>query len=315
MSLRVPNGGASRRRNAQAWVSKPERGNLSLLRAMTALSLRCGRRLSRPVLYLIVSYYWLAAPATARHIRRYQRRALKDQPRARDRFRQLLSFATCVHDRVFLLNDRYADFEIEVRNEILLERVLARGQGCFLMGAHLGSFEITRSFGVQRPQVSVAMAMYAENARKISAVLAAINPRSPPSIIALGNIDAMLQIRARLDAGAFVGMLADRTLGDEPTVPLDFLGSRAPFPLGPWRAAALMRRPVLFIAGLYCGGNRYRIVVDEVADFSLTEAAGRQQAIQAAIVRYVEILEGYCRQYPYNWFNFFDFWHERPSTT
>lgn len=309
----MPSGGAPRRRNPQAWVAKPERGSLRLLRAMTALSLRCGRRLTRPVLFLIVSYYWLAGPATARHIRLYQRRVLEHRPRARDRFAQLLSFASCVHDRVFLLNDRYADFEIEVHNEVLLERALAQGRGCLLMGAHLGSFEITRSFGVRRPQVAVAMAMYAENARKISAVLAAINPRSVPTIIPLGHIDAMLQIRARLDAGAFVGMLADRTLGDEPTVQLEFLGSRAPFPLGPWRAAALMRRPVLFIAGLYCGANRYRIVVDEVADFTGMEAAGRQQAIQAAVVRYVDILQGYCRQYPYNWFNFFDFWHEQSS--
>jgi predicted LPLAT superfamily acyltransferase len=74
-----------------------------------------------------------------------------------------------------------------------------------------------------------------------------------------------------------------------------------------------MRRPVLFIAGIYCGGNRYRIVVDEVADFTLTERDEREAAIQAAVARYVEILEGYCRLCPYNWFNFFDFWHEQPS--
>ena len=310
----MPSSSTPQRRNAQAWVAKPESGTLGLLRAMTALSLRCGRRLSRQVLYLIVCYYWLAAPATARHIRRYQRRVLTHPPRARDRFAQLLSFATCVHDRVFLLNDRFAGFELEVHNENLLQRVLAQGSGCFLMGAHLGSFEITRSFGAQHPQVAVAMAMYAENARKISAVLAAINPRSQLAIIPLGSIDAMLQIRARLEAGAFVGMLADRTLGDEPVVELEFLGSSALFPLGPWRAAALMRRPVLFVAGLYCGANRYRIVVDEVADFTATEPAGRQAAIQDAVIRYVKILEGYCRQYPYNWFNFFDFWHEQSSS-
>ena len=313
MSRRVTDTGTPRRGRSQAWLAKPERGSLSLLRAMTALSLRCGRRLSRPVLYLIVLYYWLAAPATARHIRCYQQRVLTHRPRARDRFVQLLSFATCVHDRVFLLNDRFTHFVFEAYNEALLQRALARGTGCLLMGAHLGSFEVARSFGRQHPQVSVAMAMYAENARKINAVLAAINPHSVPSILPLGSIDAMLQIRARLDAGAFVGMLADRTLGDEPVVHLNFLGSSAPFPLGPWRAAALMRRPVLFIAGIYCGGNRYRIVVDEVADFTLTERDEREAAIQAAVARYVEILEGYCRLCPYNWFNFFDFWHEQPS--
>ncbi len=309
----MPDSGAQRRGRSQAWVANPERGSLGLLRFMSALSLRFGRRLSRPLLLLIVVYYWLAAPATARHILHYQRRALPRRPRARDRFVQLLSFATCVHDRVFLLNDRFGEFVIESEHEELLARALTRGKGCLLMGAHLGSFEISRSFGRQHPGVSVAMAMYAENARKISAVLAALNPRSVPVIIPLGNIDAMLQIRARLDAGAFVGMLADRTLGDEPVIELDFLGSRAPFPLGPWRAAALMRRPVLFMAGLYCGGNRYRIVVEEIADFTATERAAREAAIHAAVARYAEVLEGCCRRYPYNWFNFFDFWHEQTA--
>lgn len=294
-------------------MAKPERGSLRLLRLMAALSLRCGRRLSRPVLFLIVAYYWLAAPATARHLRRYQRRVLTHRPRSRDRFAHLLSFATCVHDRVFLLNDRYDEFVIDASNEALLAGALAKGSGCLLMGAHLGSFEIARSFGRQHPEVSVAMAMYAENARKIGAVLAALNPRSVPAIIPLGNMDAMLQIRARLDAGAFVGMLADRTLGDEPVLQLDFLGAKAPFPLGPWRAAALLRRPVLFMAGLYCGGNRYRIVVDEIADFTATERDTREAAIHAALARYVGILEGYCRRYPYNWFNFYDFWHEQAA--
>jgi len=60
------------------------------------------------------------------------------------------------------------------------------------------------------------MAMYEENARKINAVLAAINPRVVPDIVSLGRIDAMLNIAQRLDRGAFVGVLADRTLGHEP---------------------------------------------------------------------------------------------------
>jgi predicted LPLAT superfamily acyltransferase len=165
-----------------------------------------------------------------------------------------------------------------------------------------------RAVGKQYPRVKVAMVMYPENARKVGAVLEAINPGHAPDIIPLGNIDAMLQVRARLDQGAFVGVLADRTLGDEAVVSLDFLGSPAPFPIGPWRAA------VVFFAGLHCGGNRYRIVLEQLADFADTSAAAREPAIHAAMLRYVGILEELCRSHPYNWFNFFDFWHDLPAT-
>ena len=295
---------------AQAWVTQPERGSSTLLRAMSALSLRCGRPLSRIVLALVVTYFWLWPGAAADHIRRFQSRALGRRPTRRDLFSHLYAFATCIQDRVFFLNDRVAEFSVEVANEPLLMRILERGTGCFLMGAHLGSFEVLRAFGMQHPTVKVAMAMYPDNARKVSAVLAAINPRQAPDIIALGNLDAMLQVRARLDQGAFVGVLGDRTLADEPVVSVNFLGSPAQFPIGPWRAAALLRRPVVFFAGLYCGGHRYRIIVEQLADFSDTETSARESAIHEAMLRYVGLLENLCRSYPYNWFNFFDFWHE-----
>ncbi len=305
--------GPRKLRHAQAWATQPERGNLRLLRAMRTLSLRCGRSLSRIVLILVVVYYWLRPGPTAGHIARFQRRALARRPSGRDLFSQLLAFATCVHDRVYFLDDRFADFCVEVTNEDLLVRCLEHGSGCFLMGAHVGSFEVSHALGRRHPGVAVVMAMYSENARKLSAALAAINPRVVPDIIPLGSMDAMLQVRARLDQGAFVGMLADRTLADEPVLNVDFLGTPAGFPLGPWRAAALLRRPVLFMAGLYCGANRYRIVVEPLADFSHTPASARDSAIHEAIVRYVRVLEAICRSHPYNWFNFYDFWHELPG--
>jgi predicted LPLAT superfamily acyltransferase len=295
------------------WARQPERGSLALLRAMAWVSLHLGRRVGRAVLYIIVIYYFLFSPKAAHHSAAYLRRVLGRAPRARDRFRQLLAFSTMIHDRVYLLNDRFGLFNIEVGATPALEQALADGTGGFLIGAHLGSFEIMRSFGRRKSGVEVVMAMYDQNARKISGVLEAINPRAQPEIIPLGTIDAMLRIRSRLSEGAFVGMLADRTFGAESLIRVNFLGSPAPFPMGPWRAAALLRRRVLFVAGIYCGANRYRVVIDEVADFSEVSAQSRDAAIVAAIERYAALLEQYCRRYPYNWFNFFDFWQEEAA--
>jgi predicted LPLAT superfamily acyltransferase len=126
----------------------------------------------------------------------------------------------------------------------------------------------------------------------------------------------MLKVRQRLDEGAFVGILGDRTLGDEPLQEVNFLGSPAYFPVGPMRAAALLRRPTIFMLGLYRGGNRYHLVFDLVADFTGVGRAERAAAVEQAITRYAALLEKYCRSDPYNWFNFFDFWRDgtaRPS--
>jgi predicted LPLAT superfamily acyltransferase len=154
------------------------------------------------------------------------------------------------------------------------------------------------------------MAMYEENARKVNSMLAAVNPAMKPEVIALGHMDAMLKIMECLDRGAFVGILGDRTLGDEPAERVEFIGRVARFPLGAMRAAALMRRPVVFMIGLYEGGNRYRVVFEPLVDFSAADGRQRDAAVQAAVARYARTLEKYCRSHPYNWFNFYDFWRD-----
>jgi predicted LPLAT superfamily acyltransferase len=291
------------------WIGHRERGSNALLHIMAFLSLRLGRTLSRIPLYGIAMYFFLFAPTARRHSRRYLRLALGRLPRARDRFRQILSFATTIHDRVYLINGQFELFNITLAGEALVLAQSDSGRGALLMGAHMGSFEVMHSLG-RRHGIEVAMAMYEDNARKINATLAAINPRLVPDIVSLGRIDAMLHIAERLERGAFVGVLADRTLGHEPVQAVTLLGERAYLPTGPMRAAAILRCPVYFMAGMYRGKNNYHVVFAPVADFSSTPAGGRKAAVHAAIERYAAVLDEHCRANPYNWFNFYDFWRD-----
>lgn len=279
-----------------------------MLRVMTWISLRLGRRAGRVVLHLIAAYFLLFAPASRRASRSYLVRALGHPPRWRDLYAHFFTFAATIHDRVYLVNRRFDLFEFEVHGEDTLQRLLADGNGLFLIGAHLGSFEVIRAIGRKNTDLRVVMLMHEDNARKINAMLAAINPLAVQDIIGLGHIDSMLKVRERLDDGCVVGMLADRTPGDDALCPVQILGADAHLPSGPFRMAALLRRPVVFMTGLYLGGNRYAIHFDTLADFSDVARGQRDVAVQAAIARYAALLDRYCREAPYNWFNFFDFW-------
>jgi len=127
-------------------------------------------------------------------------------------------------------------------------------------------------------------------------------------VIALGTVDSMLQLDRALADGEFVGVLADRVIGGESTVACPFLGAPARFPDGAFRIAALLKRPVVMMVGLYRGGNRYDVHFERLADMSGVERADRERAIEDALRRYVARLEHYCRLAPYNWFNFYDYW-------
>jgi predicted LPLAT superfamily acyltransferase len=297
------------------WASAPERGSTTVASIMIFLSLTLGRRAARCLVYGIAVYFFVFAPRARRHAREYLRRALGREPRARDLFRQVFTFAVTILDRLYLARERYELFAITIEGEPLMRSILARGSGAFLLGAHLGSFAIISAVGRRQPGLRVAMAMYEDTASKLNMLAAAATPASAPEIIPLGHLEAMLRIRECLEAGSFVGMLADRTIGEAPAQRVSFLGRPALFPSGPMRAAAALKRPVLFMTGLYRGANRYHVVFREVADFSAVPRAGREAQVQEAIRRYVALLEEYCGSDPYNWFNFYDFWHDAAGGT
>jgi predicted LPLAT superfamily acyltransferase len=305
MSIGSPRGAAPM---SAEWRAHRERGSVLLLRVMTFISLRLGRPAGRVILYGIAAYFFLFAPAARRASLDYLPRVLGRRPRARDRFRQVMSFATTIHDRVYLLNERFDLFDIAIEGEALLAQRLRPGGGAFLLGAHLGSFEVTRAIGRRRGGLRVAMVAYEDTARKLNAMLAAINPAAAVDLVALGSVEAMLRVKDLLAEGVLVGMLGDRTPGGEGVMEVAFLGGAARFPVGPMRAAALLGRPVILMLGLYLGGNRYRVVFEEIADFSAVAAGEREAAVREAVLRYAARLEEYCRRYPYNWFNFYRFW-------
>jgi predicted LPLAT superfamily acyltransferase len=298
---------AKQNSGAPTWMQREERGSSFWLSIMTRLSLLFGRRCSRIVLYGIALYFVIFA-RQARHASRiYLARCLGQSVGWRDCYRHVLAFATTIHDRVFLLNDKFDQFDIEYFGTEQLHAEYKNGHGVLLLGAHLGSFEVLRALVRKNPQLNMSMAMYPENARRINRALAAINPHALQDIIALGTLDAMLAVSAKLDEGAFVGLLADRAAGPNQYQALPFLGAPAQFPSGPFRLAVMLKRPAYFMAGIYRGGNRYAVHFERLEDFSVA-AENRGAAVTALMQNYVAALERYCRAHPYNWFNFYDFW-------
>lgn len=288
------------------WTRRPERGSRALVRIMAWISLTFGRTISRLPLRLIVAYFLVFGGAARRSARDFLRHVHRRAPTIAEQYQLLLSFASTLHDRVYFLKKRFELFELEVSGTDVFDE-----QGMLLLGSHLGSFEALRAAGAHMGHRRVVMAMFEENARQTNGVLAAIDPAALRDVVALGHPASMLELAQRLDEGALVGMLADRTLGNEPVVWVDFLGESAPFPTGPMRMAAALRRRVSLMVGLYRGGNRYEIHFEPLADFSDLDGpagVGRARRIEEAVVCYAQRLEHYARSAPSNWFNFYDFW-------
>ncbi len=293
---------------AREWMNRRERGSSWVIKFCVWIALRLGRRAARFFLYPVCLYFFLSSPAASKASRDYLARVLGRAPRRGDVFRHFLTFASCVLDRVFLLNEQGGWFEIRVHGEEIVRAIEQEGRGCMLFGAHFGSFEVARAVGRRRQDRPISLLMYEENARKIRAALAAINPRLAAEVIGLGRLDSLITVADRLQRGHFIGVLADRNVDGRDLVHYPFLGQEAAFPQGPFRVAMLLQRPVVMMVGVYRGGRTYDVYFETLAQALTARPADPQAWLDTLMRRYVARLEEYCRDAPFNWFNFYDFW-------
>ena len=141
----------------QEWVTRPERGALPLIKLGVWIALRLGRRASRLFLYPVCLYFLLSSPAALRNSHDYLARALGRRPRLTDKYAHFLTFAACVLDRVFLLNEQSSQFDITVHGEEIVQEIESTGDGCILFGAHFGSFEVARVIGRQQRNLPISL--------------------------------------------------------------------------------------------------------------------------------------------------------------
>ncbi|WP_455210578.1 LpxL/LpxP family acyltransferase [Kaarinaea lacus] len=292
------------------WQQQKERGSAFLIKFMRWSALNLGRTPTRLILPPIVLYFMLAASKARQASKRYLKRVLNRQPTLWNIANHFYYFAATILDRVFFVIGNYQLFDTRIYNpEVLLDRV-EQGQGCILMGAHLGSFEALRAMGITHKQLPIKVLMYKRPGEWIMKLLDALNPQIADSVIPLYQPNTLLVASEFVAQGGVLGMLADRVDNESKTVQCNFLGAPTVFPSGPIALAATFKVPVILIFGLYRGGKRYDLHFELFAEKITLSRENREQEMQQWMQQYADRLAHYAGKAPYNWFNFYDYWHE-----
>lgn len=294
-----------------AWQRQQERGSRIGIRMMAWVAQWLGRPAARALLYPICLYFFLSAGAARRAIGRFRERMLGRPAGWGDLFRHIHAFAATILDRVYFVRGRFELFDIQVRGLEVLDRELAKGRGCILLGSHLGSFEAVRAVGLSREHIEIRVLMDEQNAPLIRQLIQALNPAVAETVIQVGGAETMLQVKECLDRGGVVGIMGDRVVQDDQAVACRFLGGRARFPTGAMRLAHVVRAPVVLFFGLYRGGNRYEVYLEPFSEGVRLSHDQRAGDLQQWAQRYADRLEDFCRRAPDNWFNFYEFWNEK----
>lgn len=294
--------------HARRWLELPERGSPSTLRVIHRVATTLGRPFARALLHPITLYFLLFAGRQRRFSYHYLARVRGRRAHWWHVYRHFHCFAATILDRVYLLRGEFGRFDVALHNREILDRQIESGQGCILLGSHLGSFEALRALGVTHRHLPLRVLMDIEHNENLTRFLHALNPEIARTVIVPDRPDTLLRVKESLDAGYLIGTLGDRPTSPGKTVPCQFLGGPATFPTGAILLAAMMHCPIILFFGLYRGGSRYEIYFERFASEITLAREKRTEELSRWTQRYVERLEFFTRRAPYNWFNFYPFW-------
>jgi predicted LPLAT superfamily acyltransferase len=294
---------------AAQWQTRPEAGTSTGLKFLRWVAQHLGRSVLHALLAPVSLYFYLIRGPERRASSAYLSRVLGRPARPGEVLRHFRRFANVTADRFFFIAGR--DDKIDVRFVIdpALEEVLATGTPGIFLAAHFGSFEAARVLGPQLGGIRLRIVLDKALNQRFMDIMAEVEPElanliidSEQNSVALG-----LNIGDALQAGDWVGFLADRHRTGDRTAKASFLGAQAHFPIGPYIIANVFKSPII---GAFCrltdtGYEVHCEVLTRRADFP---RKARQQAINDLLQTYVNRLEYHVRASPYAWFNFYDFW-------
>ena len=289
------------------WIKTSERGSSWTMNFMIWLCHRQHRWLVNLLLYPIVTYFFITGRAAHRASKHFFALA-QGQTRRWDYFRQLLCFSRCLVDRVIILTGDADQFEVRASGREALLEARQDGRGIIMLGSHLGSFEACKLLATDRLGIDIHIVAYFAGSTKIRAALDAINPELQAQFIDPTDPDAVFLMRDVIDSGGVLAILGDRTGIGEKKVAVDFMGEQAWLPTGPYYLASILHCPVFCFFGLRVDHYVYDTFAIKLADHIKLTRGQREQQAQVYAQQYAALLADKARTYPYNWFNFYEFW-------
>lgn len=272
-------------------------------------------------------FYYLFSARARRECRLYQKQLKsftggkvpgKIRPAA-----QIISFSLCVLEKMegWLGKVQYKNLISGERDLQPLIDQLEQGKGAVLVGSHLGNMELLRSLssfnrtGVNR-EISVTTIMESKATEQFNKTIEEINPGAAMNVVDPSDItpDTMIFLQEQIENGGLVVFAADRTSARSRlrTIRKSFLGKEADFPYGVFLLCVLLKAPVYYVFGLRAKTlsifpKNYMFVEKSAVDIEVPRSK-REECISNLCEEYVRTLERYCVDFPFQWYNFYNFW-------
>jgi predicted LPLAT superfamily acyltransferase len=283
---------------------------------LTWLGIRVlGRPVMLPIVHLVALYFFLfgrrARDASLDYLQRVQAQVphANVAPTWRHAYRHFRAFATAILDKIDTWSGRMRFDDVVFEQRAEMNRARASSRGVIVFGSHLGNLEVLRALGTLGSRVKLNVLVHTRHADYFNRILK-LSGASDVELVQVTSFDptTAFSLRERVDRGEWVVITGDRVpVHGGRTVDVDFLGGRAPLPIGPYIIAGLLECPVHLLFCLRQQGRNH-VYFESFAEQIEWTKRTRDAVLADQSQRYAARLEHYLRLAPLQWFNFYSFW-------
>ena len=126
-------------------------------------------------------------------------------------------------------------------------------------------------------------------------------------IVIRNDISHIYAINDAFKNNELVCMHAVRFIEGNKWMSAEFLGEQARFPAGPFLLAATFKVPVSFVFAFKETNTHYHLFSSDIKEYN---AGSKDAVIKEMLTDFVSHMENKVKQYPEQWFNYYNFWQQ-----
>jgi predicted LPLAT superfamily acyltransferase len=209
-------------------------------------------------------------------------------------------------DKIIVMAGIENQFSYDFDGEQHLREIVARGKGGILLSGHVGNWEAAGHL-LKRLNAKINVVMFDGEHQQIKKYLDNVTGGKNFNVIVIGtDMSHVYAISDALNRNELICLHADRFLEGNKTASMSFLNSEAEFPLGPFQLSAGFNVPVSIVFAFKESAKHYHFFGSEIVQ--RTENEAKVHFAERLMTSFVNELEQKVKQYPEQWFNYYNFW-------
>lgn len=272
-----------------------------------------GRRLAYLALTVVVAWYALFSAVAKERADHYLNRRFPGAgwvQRLLSRYRMILTFGRVLIDRAMVGILGADKIKVELHGRDVLLELLAEGRGMILVNAHVGCWQVAMA-ALKFVETPVNLLMQREEGDIDRHYFEHAGVECPYHIIdPRGFLGGALEMMEVLKRGEVLSVMGDRMLGEDRNgLTVEFLGGSVTMPFSAYKLASATGAPIVALFSYKTGPDSYDLKIYRI--IRVPPGLGRDpQAFAPYVRQFAQTLEEFCREHPFQFFNFFNMWYE-----